>query len=114
MFKINMEIDSKNKKNASFKEKRDFFVSVMFLMTFALFPETAAAANPWDNTINTIIGSLTGTTARLIAVLVCIGLGYAAWIGRLSWKLTGSFIGGIILVFGATAIADLFIDGTGT
>ena len=53
----------------------------------------------------------TGGLARAIAILVIIGLGIAAFFGRLTLRLAGGFIGGIVLIFGAAAIADFFIAG---
>ena len=78
----------------------------------AVFPDIAlAGGEPWDNTINTITEIFTSGLARSIAILVLIGLGVAAWMGQLSWKLAGGFIAGIVLIFGAAAIADFFIAG---
>lgn len=71
----------------------------------------AAAAQPWDNTVATITGIFTDGLARAIAILVIIGLGIAAFFGRLTLRLAGSFIVGIVLVFGSAAIADFFIAG---
>lgn len=84
------------------------FVVVVFL---SLLPEIALAAQPWDNMLNTIIGIFTGGTARLIAILVCVGLGLAAFFSKLSWRLAGGFIAGIVLIFGSAAVADFFIAG---
>lgn len=84
------------------------------LMAFVVaMPEQAyaAAAQPWDNAVATITGIFTGGLARAIAILVVIGLGLAAFVGKLTWKLAGGFIGGIVLIFGAAAIADFFIAG---
>lgn len=83
------------------------------LMAFAVLqPEsTFAAAQPWDNVVATITGIFTGGLGRSIAILVVIGLGISAFFGKLSWKLAGGFIGGIVLIFGAAAIADFFIAG---
>lgn len=88
------------------------FALVALIALAVVTPESAyAAAQPWDSIVKTITGIFTGGLARAIAILVCIGLGIAAFFGKLSWKLAGGFIGGIVLIFGATAIADFFIAG---
>lgn len=89
---------------------------IFAFMAFALAPDLAlagAASTPWDNVLNTIIGWLNSGTLRLIAILVIIGLGFAAWANKLTLGRAGAAIGGIILVFGGAAIADLFIAGVG-
>ena len=97
------------------KDQADQAMKVCFtvLIAFAVLqPESAfAAGQPWDNVVATITGIFTGGLARSIAILVVIGLGITAFFGRLSWKLAGGLIGGIVLIFGATAIADFFIAG---
>jgi type IV secretion system protein VirB2 len=79
------------------------------ILAIALMPDVAMAANPWDNMLNGVIGFLNGGTTRLVAILVVIALGFLAWFGKLTMGKAGGFIGGIVLVFGAAAIADLFI-----
>lgn len=49
---------------------------------------------------------LTGTWARIIAIIAVVILGFGWMTGRISWYIAGSVIGGIILVFGAAAIVD--------
>lgn len=78
-----------------------------------LLISTSAFAEPWDGPVERIIDILTGPLARSIAVLVCIFLGYLAWAGQMTWQRAGSFILGIILIFGSAAIADLFIGEVG-
>jgi type IV secretion system protein VirB2 len=78
-------------------------------MAIATMPEIAMAGTPWDNMLNGVIGALNGGTLRLVAILVIIGLGAAAWFSKLSWGKAGGVVGGIVLVFGAAAIADFFI-----
>lgn len=49
---------------------------------------------------------LTGTWARIVAIIAVVFLGFGWMSGRISWAIAGSIIGGIILVFGAAAIVD--------
>lgn len=81
---------------------------VMAVLLVASVPEVSMAA-PWDGPLQNFIDLLTGTTARLFAILALIVLGFMAMSGRMSWGLAGSIIGGIVLVFGAAWIADNFI-----
>lgn len=49
---------------------------------------------------------LTGTWARIIAIIAVCCLGIFWMLGRLAWGTAAAIIGGIILVFGAPAIVD--------
>ena len=80
---------------------------VLFFTATQAFP---ALAEPWDDWADAVLDALTNGFSRIIAIIVCIGLGYAAFMGKLSWKLAGAFMGGIVLIFGSAAIVDFFID----
>jgi len=80
----------------------------LILVLVAVFPEMAMAA-PWDGPLQNIIDLMTGTTARLAAILAIIVLGFTAMTGRMSWGLGGMIILGIVLIFGSAWIADNFI-----
>lgn len=79
------------------------------LMLFLIISPELALAAPWDGPIQTLIDMLTGTTARLAAILAVVILGFMAMTGRMSWSLGGSIIGGIVLIFGGTWIVDSMI-----
>ena len=83
------------------------------LVALALMPEIAHAA-PWDGPLQKLIDLLTGTTARLFAILSIIILGFMAMTGRINWGMAASVVGGIILIFGASYLANLFIDSVGS
>ncbi len=101
-----------NKKKALTAEQKlarnDKFVSLFLITMFFLMPSIAHAA-PWDDMADEILDLLTNGFSRTIAIIVCIGLGFAAWAGKLTWTLAGRFIGGIVFIFGAAIIVDLFI-----
>lgn len=80
-----------------------------FLTVFLLFMSLTVRAEPWDDLADGILGALTGGLTRTIAIIACVGLGIAAMIGKLTWKLAGSLVGGIVLIFGSAAIVDFFI-----
>lgn len=98
---------SKNYKT-DFNFSNAFLVSALFLAIF--LPEHAhAQAALFDSGTNFLAALetlLTGTWARITAIIAVVFLGFGWMSGRISWPVAGSIIGGIILVFGATAIVD--------
>ena len=74
---------------------------------------TGGGGGPWTGTLNYIISILTGAPARLLAIIAISALGVIALLGRMSWSWAGSIIGGVVLIFGAASIADLFIGSVG-
>ena len=105
-----MEITN-NKKTLTAAQKmarNEKWVSIFLVAMFFLMPSMAHAA-PWDDMADEILDLLTNGFSRTIAIIVCIGLGFAAWAGKLTWAMAGRFIGGIVFIFGAAIIVDLFI-----
>lgn len=88
---------------------RNTALAMLSILAMAAMPEVALAGTPWDNMLNGVIGFLNAGTVRLIAILFVMGLGFLAWAGKLTVGKAGGFIGGIVLVFGAATVADLFI-----
>lgn len=84
-----------------------------FVMLFLVFASMTARAEPWDDLADSILAALTGGLTRTIAIIVCVGLGIAAMIGQLTWRLVGMLVGGIVLIFGSAAIVDFVIDAAG-
>ncbi len=100
-----------NKKPLTAEQKlarNDKWTSIFLITMLFLMPNVAHAA-PWDDMADAILDLLTNGFSRTIAIIVCIGLGFAAWVGKLTWTLAGRFIGGIVFIFGAAIIVDLFI-----
>lgn len=89
-------------------ERMERVVRLLCLSLIVLMPAVANAA-PWDDMADTIIDLLTNGFSRAIAIIVCIFLGFAAWAGKITWGMGGRFIIGIVFIFGAGAIVDLFI-----
>lgn len=85
--------------------KAMYALLLVFLMAS---PELALAA-PWDGPLQTLIDLLTGTTARLAAILAIVILGFMAMTGRMSWGFGASIIGGVVLIFGGAWIVDTMI-----
>lgn len=88
--------------------RNEKWVSIFLIALFCMMPNVASAA-PWDDMADKILELLTNGFSRTIAIIVCIGLGFAAWAGKLTWSMAGRFIGGIVFIFGAAIIVDLFI-----
>ena len=85
-------------------------VLISALCLTVLLPEQAHAQSALfdsgTNFLSALETLLTGTWARIIAIIAVVFLGFGWMSGRISWPVAGSIIGGIILVFGATAIVD--------
>lgn len=105
-----MKLNNMDLTKAQQLAKNDKFVLLTMLVLFSLMPQMAVAA-PWDDMADTIIDLLTNGLTRSVAIIACIGLGLAAWVGKLSWGMVGKFVAGIVLIFGAAAIVDVFIGG---
>jgi type IV secretion system protein VirB2 len=73
-----------------------------------LFPEQAHAAAAWEDALQQIVDLMTGTTARLLAILAVAGFGISAFFGKISWRRAGEIIVGIAIVFGAASIVEMF------
>jgi len=76
------------------KNKLENKYKLLFLVLVLVLPNVAMA-EPWDSLADSVLAILTGGVTRTVAIIVCIGLGIAAW--------------GIVFVFGAAAIVDFFI-----
>ncbi len=83
-------------------------------LVFALcsIPQMAMAAPAWESALQQIVDYATGSTARYIAILAVVGFGFAAFLGRISWKRALEIVVAIAVVFGAANIVDMFA-GTG-
>jgi type IV secretion system protein VirB2 len=75
------------------------------------FPHAAMAASgsaPWESALQTVVDFMTGSTARLIAILAVAGVGVGMLAGYMSIRSALSVIVGIAVVFGSATIVDLF------
>ena len=61
---------------------------------------------PLENLADFVVGFLTGTFARSVAIIAVAVLGYMGLTGRLRWGIAGGIIAGIALIFGAATIVD--------
>lgn len=93
------------------------FMIASTLVVFIMLDPSIAMAAPGDvvnktnfeTMIQSIIGFMTGTIAKSVAVLAVVVLGFMAMAGKLAWDVAGKVILGIILIFSATQIVELFI-----
>lgn len=92
------------------------FFLIFAVLVLAMFPEHVLAASgggePWEALPKKIISIMTGNTARLLGIIVVSAMGFMAWTGKLTWGFFGKVLVGFVLVFGGTAIAELFIGTT--
>jgi len=108
MKKIVAMLESKNTLSDAELARNEKIVTGILIAIVFMMPSVASAA-PWDDMADNLLDLLTNGFSRTIAIIVCIGLGFAAWAGKLTWGMAGRFIGGIVFIFGAAAIVDLFI-----
>lgn len=86
-------------------------LSIYVFLIVCMEPVFAAGGGePWDGPLEAFLEAVTGPTGRLIAAVAVAAVGIAAMAGKFSWAMAGRIIGGIVLIFGAVAIADFFID----
>lgn len=71
------------------------------------------AFGPIQTAMEMIVDFITGPFGRLFAILAVIGLGFLAFVGRLSWFTAGAVLIGFGLVFGAPTIVDQLIGAVG-
>ena len=82
----------------------------VFAWSFA-FPHAAMAAfgsAPWETALQTVVDYMTGSTARLIAILAVAGVGVGMLAGYMSIRTALGVILGIAVIFGSATIVDLF------
>lgn len=94
------------------------FVMVSAVVAVALEPSLAMATSTvgtvtnsknFQDMIQSVIAFMTGTIAKSVAVLAVVFLGFMAMAGKLAWDVAGKVILGIILIFSATQIVELFV-----
>lgn len=91
---------------------RDFLkIASASTMCLLLFWEPAFAQDlaPVNSALEAVVGILTGTAARLIAIIAVVVVGYTAYLGKIPWSWAVSIIAGIVFIFGAATIVDFFI-----
>lgn len=96
------------------KKENQLFLA-FFIIAIWSIPQMAMAGTgaAWEDALQTIVGYVTGSTARYIAILAVVGFGFAAFLGRISWRRALEIVVAIAVVFGAAKIVDMFA-GTGT
>lgn len=84
-------------------------------LAFALLPVESAVAQaslePLENLADFVVGFLTGTFARSVAIIAVAALGYMGLFGYLRWTIAGSIMAGIALIFGGATIVDAISGG---
>lgn len=87
--------------------KRDFLLrSAVVIFLFTSRTAHAAGTAAWEKALQTAVDYMTGSTARLLAILAVAGFGIAAFLGRIAWKRAIEIAVGIGIVFGAATIVD--------
>ncbi len=88
--------------------KSIYFLSFLLVMLATTGPAFAQDAlfDSGTNFLQALETLLTGTWARITAIIAIVVLGFGWMTGRISWHVAGAVVGGIVLVFGAAAIVD--------
>lgn len=89
-------------------------MSCAFVMSVE--PAFAQSGNPFgpiETAVQMIVDFVTGPFGRLVAIIAVFGLGFLAFVGRLSWITAFAVLIGFGLVFGAPAIVDQLIAAVG-
>ena len=94
--------------SASPKTSNTSTIVLLMALCFILLP-SLAFAGPIEDGVDWLLDLLTNGIARSLAIIGIVVLGYTAWAGHLTWKRSGQWIGGIVLVFGGAAITDIVI-----
>jgi type IV secretion system protein VirB2 len=95
------------------KKENHLFLAILIVGLCAI-PQVALAAPAWESALQTIVGYVTGSTARYIAILAVVGFGFAAFLGRIAWRRALEIVVAIAIVFGAAKIVDMFAGSGGT
>lgn len=84
-------------------------ILMVILASTIVFPNAALAAGaPWETALQTVVNYMTGSTARLIAILAVAGVGVSMLAGQISVRTALGVILGIAVIFGSATIVDLF------
>ncbi len=95
---------------------RTLFVCGIALLGVIALSGTAQAADilgglggsPIERALQTVVDILTGTPARLTAIIAVAAFGYSMYTGHISLRWGVSIILGIAIIFGAAEIVNRF------
>lgn len=97
------------KGEAAHSMKKKLCFVAFYTVFFTLNAYSMAHAGPIEQAIDWVLQLLTSGIARSVAVIGCAVLGYMAFVGKLTWEKALSYVGGIVLVFGAATLVDALI-----
>ena len=95
---------------------RYLFVFALCVLTVVAWVGPAEAAgflgglggSPFERALQTVVDILTGTPARLTAIIAVAAFGYSMYTGHISLRWGISIILGISVIFGAAEIVNRF------
>ena len=96
---------------------RTTLIAMSCAIVMSAEPAFAQSGNPFgpiETAVQMIVDFVTGPFGRLVAIIAVFGLGFLAFIGRLSWITAFAVLIGFGLVFGAPAIVDQLIAAVGS
>lgn len=89
------------------------FWTLFFAGLFMFMPDMAMATDPIGNAVCKVVSTLSGKTAKAIATIGVIVLGFGALFGKISWGMAIMVTIGIVLIFGVTEILGFVYSGAG-
>lgn len=100
------------KANFNIQKKTSAYAPLMLMSLVVLYPEMALAqgANPIEQFFDSLLEFFNGGFARTLAIIAIIVAGIGALIGKIAWPTVGKVAVGIVLIFGAAKLVDLFIS----
>jgi type IV secretory pathway VirB2 component (pilin) len=81
------------------------------LLSAAASPAQAASGLNIESMLQNIVDMLSGTTARLLAILAIMLTGIAWMFGYLDLRKAGTVVLGVAIVFGAAQIVSMITGG---
>ncbi|UNE53775.1 TrbC/VirB2 family protein [Bartonella machadoae] len=101
------------------RSKNIMFIVIMLLLISIIVGDPSYAANAdtgglgkLDGVLQNIVSMMTGTTARLIAIICVVAVGIGWMYGFIDLRKAAYCIIGIGIVFGASALVDKLTGGT--
>jgi type IV secretion system protein VirB2 len=81
--------------------------SLLFLADQTFAQSTITGLTGAENALKLVTDSLRGPIAKGVSLIAIVGLGFAAWSGRLTGALAVKIIVGIVIILGAAELINL-------
>lgn len=83
--------------------------TLAFVQVSQAYAQASQAFQPIDTAATTILGAMTGTTAKTIATACLAAVGILGWLtGHVRWGWLGALILGCVFTFGGKQLINAF------